>query len=141
MSYRIDLSTRERRAYVFLVFLTFLMCACGCKVVRVTQAEVEEKIHRDLPLGASSNQVMVFLDSLTIGGLRAEHGSYIADVPDFPRIPPEGPAILNGGHISATIRNAARDDRQLLVYNIHMDFRFDSENRLSGYKVTTQGDW
>ncbi|PYT04292.1 MAG: hypothetical protein DMF60_15790 [Acidobacteria bacterium] len=138
MRYKLSLISCFRYAYVVLVVL---LCASGCKVTRVTQAEVEQRIQRELQVDARPDQVLVFLNSLSIGGLKAEHGGYIPDVPAFPRIPPEGPAIVKGGHIYATIRNASRDDRQLQVYSINIDFLFNSDNRLTGYTLQTQGDW
>jgi hypothetical protein len=91
-------------------------------------------------MGSRKEEVIGFIDSLTIAGLKPEHHGYIPDVADA-TIPWEGPAIVTGGHINATIRNASRDDRQLQVYNIYMEFRFDSKERLVSYKVQTLGDW
>jgi hypothetical protein len=126
-----------RSAFVFCVLL---LLACGCKVTRVRQAEVAQRIRNDIPIGSQKDQVLAFLDSFEIGGLKAEHHGYIPEVAPGP-IVWEGPAIVIGGHINATIPNAARDDTRLQVYRINMDFQFDSQERLTDYKVQTQGDW
>ena len=121
------------------IILLLLICGCG-KVTTVTQAEVEQRIQRQLQLGATPKQVVAFLNSSNFGGLKAQHNGYIPDTP--PSLQPfEGPAIEKGGHISATIPMAARDPRRFLVYRINIDFRFDSANRLAEYNLQTQGDW
>jgi hypothetical protein len=124
-----------RSAYVVC---DVLLVAFGCKVIRVSQAEVEKRIRNDVPIGSRKEKVLAFIDSLAMGALKAEHHGYIPDVVPIPRV---GPAIVTGGHIDATISNAARYDTQLQVYSINMQFRFGPDERLIGYSVQTQGDW
>jgi len=102
--------------------LLLLICGCG-EVTTVTQAEVGQNIQRELQLGATPKQVVAFLNSSNFGGLKAQHNGYI------------------GGYIHATIPKAARDSRQLQVYRINIEFRFNTENRLAGYTLQTLGDW
>jgi hypothetical protein len=60
---------------IALVMMLSLFFAC--KVTRVTQTQVEERISKELPLGSTVPEVVRFLDSLEINGLKARQYGYI----------------------------------------------------------------
>jgi hypothetical protein len=116
-----------------------LVFAMGCgRKITVTQEQVEQRIHQEIPLGSTRDEVVTFLESLSINGLRAEHYGYIAGKPSGTDGLPEKLHLVEG-YVGAVMRKVAQSPLQ--VYRIEMTFYFGEEERLIAYRLRTLGDW
>jgi len=101
---------------------------------------VKDRIDAQVRLGSSPPQVLSFLNSLEIKGLKPKTFGYVPD-----KLPNRDGLVLNEyqgpGSIQSTFNHAAEDSSKFQVYRIEMYFYFDKDSRLSSYKLQTVGDW
>jgi hypothetical protein len=134
------MSAMHRLTIQLVIALIMIVSFLACKVTRVTEMQVEERISKELPLGSTVPEVVRFLDALEINGLKPRQYGYIPSEP-------VGTERLKGmedrvkGYLAASIENSARDGIKLQVYRIYMTFYFDRDERLIAHKTITQGDW
>lgn len=124
---------------VFALIWGITFGACGYKAA-VSENEVKDRIEKDIPRGSNISQVLAFLNSLEIKGLKAEHSGFIPGKPAGTDRPTRNQGEVMG-YVIASIKNAARDDSKLQVYRIEIFLYFDKDQRLIDYKTQTRGDW
>ena len=134
---------KDLRAKTVVAFLlaasAFLLVSCGEKHFRLTQEQVEERIKKDLPAGATQEQVKQFLASFK-PEFEVEECEYSAEVSSQPDAEkPATPAPTYHGIIRARIRKIGRDPKIFALFDLHLEFYFDETGLFAGHKLKTVG--
>ena len=122
-----------------MVVLTLAVIYCGRKEMKVTNAQMEERIKQEIPIGSSKAQVIAFVDKLNINSRKATSLGYIDGKP-------LGTDELTGqqdkvvGYLVAGIPKVGQDPSQFQVYHMRMIFYFGAGERLIDYRIETLGD-
>lgn len=130
---------QRQRIAVFPIMLGLLATSLtACKEeFYLKQREVEERIQKELPLGASVDQVRTFIESYSsrfeVNGpdYRSKAESNL-EIPEDSRLHP-------AESVSAWIRNTGTNPKIFARWNIHMTFFFDENKKLIGYQLKTLG--
>lgn len=116
----------KRAKYLIVITLLILIVAIWYFRPRVTEAEIEDLITRNLPVGTHKSEVEAFLDSRTI-----EHHRFIVKAEPDVEGSKEGSDVIQ--FITATIPDAQRG--LITRYEIQIWLYLDDEERLVGQKV------
>jgi hypothetical protein len=129
---------QQRIAAFFVIFSLLAASLTACKEeFYLKQSEVEERLQKELPLGASVDQVRQFIESYK--------SRFEVDVLDYHVKPesslevPEDKQLHPAGYVSAWIRNTGNSPKVAARWNIHMTFFFDENRRLIGRQLRTLG--
>ena len=126
---------------VMVLALTVLVTtSCGDKEFRLTQEQVEERIKKELPIGATQEQVKQFI-SYFKSEFDVDERVYEAKTPTItPESVGDGSTdVPYHGIIRARIRKIGRDPKIFAVFDLHLEFYFDEKGLLSGHKPKTYG--
>lgn len=125
---------------LLLVASAFFMTACGDKEFRLTQEQVEERIKKELPTGATQEQVKQFISSFK-SEFTVDEREYRPEVSTASLNSESSNAVEIAYHgiIRARIRKIGRDPKIFAVFNLHLEFYFDEKGLLAGHKLETYG--
>lgn len=127
-------------AVLLLITSAFLVASCGNKEFRLTQEQAEERIKKELPIGATQEQVKQFISSFK-PSFEVDEREYDAKAsttaPKF--VGDDSTDIPYHGILRARIRKIGRDPKIFAVFDLHLEFYFDEKGLLSGHKLKTYG--
>ncbi len=127
-------------AVLLLIASVFLVASCGNKEFRLTQKQVEERIKKDLPIGAAQEQVRQFISSFKPRFEVDEREYETKASTTAPESLGDGSTdIAYHGIIRARIRKIGRDPKNFVLFDLHLEFYFDEKGLLAGHKLETYG--
>lgn len=119
-----------------------LLAATGCatREIKITDAQMNDLIRKNVPIGSTISQVEAFVSSINIDSVKAFTLGYMDGSP-------RGTDELKGqshkvmGYLNASLPKVGSDQSKFQVYSMRIVFYFGSDQRLLDYKVQTLGDW
>lgn len=141
MSIRFDKGLRIKiGASLLLCASAFLSASCGDKEFRLTQEQVEERIKKELPTGATQEQVKQFISSFK-SEFTVEEREYQPEASTASLNSESSGAVEISYHgvIRARIRKIGRDPKIFVLFDLHMEFYFDEKGLFAGHKLKTYG--
>ncbi len=106
----------------------------------ITQEELATKIDQTLPLGTSIDDVKAFLNSYR-SQFQLEIYDYQEPVPkENNEDTPKEPLPTAKGYLGAWLHRSGVIPLSLITWHIKMNFYFDHDKKLVGYKLLTYGD-
>lgn len=141
MPLKIRQNLRIKIEAVFLLIASaFFVVSCGNKEFRLTQEQVEERIKKELPNGATQEQVKQFISSFKSEFEVDERVYEVKTSTTTPESVDGGSAdIPYHGIIRARIRKIGRDPKIFALFDLHLEFYFDEKGLLAGHKLKTYG--
>jgi hypothetical protein len=129
---------QQRIAAFFVIFSLLAASLTACKEeFYLKQSEVEERLQKELPLGAPVDQVRQFIESYK-SRFKVDLFDYHAKTESSLEVP-EDQQLHPAGNVSAWIRNTGSSPKVFATWNIHMTFFFDENRRLIGHQLRTLG--
>jgi hypothetical protein len=123
---------------LLLIASAFFVASCGDKEFRLTREQVEERIKKELPNGATQGQVKQFISSFK--------PEFEVDEREYEVKASAAAAEASGsvdshyhGIIRARIRKIGRDPKIFALFDLHLEFYFDEKGLLVGHKLETYG--
>ena len=127
-------------ATLLLAASVLLVASCGDKEFPLTQRQVEERIKKELPSGATQQQIQQFLSSFK-PEFEVEEREYQPEV-STASLKSESSGVTEityHGIIRARIRKIGRDLKNFVLFDLHLEFYFDEKGLLAGHKIETVG--
>jgi len=115
------------------IFFAATLLLTSCKPT-ITKGDVYQRFNKDIRVGATKSEVIRYVDSLEVNGVKPRRDEYVRDTSGYPVTAPDGKEVEVEGQIYTSFSNGVSWSFNFCA---HVDaiFYFDKSDKLITYHI------